>query len=109
MNALETLIQPRLTELQALCRRYGVKRLELFGSAAVGPFHPDRSDLDFLVEFFPEQPLGPWLTHYFQFRDALQRLFGRPVDLVLAGAAQNPHFRRSLEATRRPLYASEKP
>ena len=37
-------------ELESLCRRYNVLRLELFGSAATGEYHPTDSDLDFLVE-----------------------------------------------------------
>jgi predicted nucleotidyltransferase len=61
---------------------------------------------DFLVEFLPEQELGPWLRHYFAFRDELARLFGLPVDLVLAGAVKNPYFQRELERTRTPLYAA---
>ena len=38
-------------ELEKLCRRYQVWRLELFGSAASGEFDPNTSDLDFLVMF----------------------------------------------------------
>ena len=39
-------------ELTALCRRYGVRRLEVFGSAArAADFDPKTSDADFLVEF----------------------------------------------------------
>jgi len=43
------LIEQHRAELDALCRKYGVKRLELFGSAARGDFRPERSDLDFAV------------------------------------------------------------
>ena len=38
-------------ELRDLCRRFHVRRLEVFGSAARGDFDPARSDIDFLVEF----------------------------------------------------------
>lgn len=38
-------------ELEDICRRHSVRRLELFGSAARHDFEPQRSDLDFLVEF----------------------------------------------------------
>jgi predicted nucleotidyltransferase len=44
-------IQLRREELRALCRRFHVRRLDLFGSAARGDFDPERSDVDFLVEF----------------------------------------------------------
>jgi len=101
-----SLIESKQELLTDLCRRYGVRRLELFGSAATDAFDPSRSDLDFLVEFLPQQELGPWMRHYFAFRTELARLFGRPVDLVMAGAVKNPHFRRELERTRTLLYAA---
>lgn len=44
-------IEQRRAELEALCRRLGVRRLEVFGSAAAGEFRGETSDLDFLVEF----------------------------------------------------------
>src|SRR5216683_2005863 len=99
------LIESKQCEVSELCGRYGVKRLELFGSAATDAFDSNRSDLDFLVEFLPEQDLGPWLRHYFDFQAELARLFARPVDLVLTAAVKNPHFRRELERTRTLLYA----
>ena len=41
-------------ELEALCRRYSVLRLDLFGSAATGAYRQGESDLDFVVEFLPD-------------------------------------------------------
>src|SRR5947209_6183966 len=99
-----SLIENKQSLLADLCRRYGVQRLELFGSAATDDFDPSRSDLDFLVEFLPDQQLGPWLRHYFAFRSELSQLFGCWVDLVMASAVKNPHFRRELERTRTLLY-----
>ena len=101
-----SLIETKQGLLADLCRQYGVRRLELFGSAATDAFDPSRSDLDFLVEFLPEQELGPWLRHYFAFQTELAQLFGRSVDLVMAEAAKNPYFQRELERTRRLLYAA---
>ena len=40
-------------ELKPICLRYNVQRLDLFGSAATGEYHPEESDLDFVVEFQP--------------------------------------------------------
>ncbi len=45
------LIQRHRGQIEALCHQHGVKRLELFGSAARGDFRPSDSDLDFMVEF----------------------------------------------------------
>jgi uncharacterized protein len=101
-----SIVDSKQVFLRDLCRRYGVRRLELFGSAATPAFDPKSSDLDFLVEFLPEQDLGPWLRHYFAFRAELEELFERRVDLVMAEAVKDPYFRRELEHTRTLLYAA---
>jgi hypothetical protein len=101
-----TVLANRRDEIAALCLEYGVRRLEVFGSAATGPFDPARSDIDLLVEYAPGQSLGPWLTRYFELRDALAKLLGRPVDLVMAGAVRDEHFRRELQRSRQLLYAA---
>jgi predicted nucleotidyltransferase len=92
-------------EVESLCRRYRVRRLELFGSAATGRFQPGKSDLDFLVEFEP-LPAGTYADTYFGLMEAFEELFGRPVDLVVAAAIRNPYFRQSVERTRQLLYAA---
>jgi predicted nucleotidyltransferase len=74
-------IDEKRDALAALCRRYGVARLELFGSAARGAgFDPNRSDADFLVTFTPAARND--LALFADLKDALERLLGRRVDLV---------------------------
>jgi predicted nucleotidyltransferase len=102
MNAAFTDHKP---ELEQLCRQFHVRRLELFGSAATGQYSPTESDLDFLIEFSP-LPQGAYADAYFGLREALERLFGRPVDLVVASAIKNPYFRQSVEKTKVLLYAA---
>ena len=98
-------VAERANDLAGLCQQYGVVRLELFGSAATAEaFDPSRSDLDFIVDFDPGRDLGPWLSHYFAFRDALASLFGRPVDLVMRSAMTDEHFIREANRTRRLVY-----
>jgi uncharacterized protein len=99
------LVSAHLPAIRALCQRHGVKRLELFGSAACGDFDPGRSDLDFVVEFFPSPSRG-LDDPYFQLLLDLEALFGRKVDLVMSGAIRNPYFRASIESTKVPLYAA---
>jgi predicted nucleotidyltransferase len=93
------------SELEALCRRYGVRRLELFGSAAAGQDRPGQSDLDFLVEFAPVPP-GGYADAYFGLLEPLEALFRRPVDLVVASAIKNPYFLEAVERTKALLYAA---
>lgn len=91
-------------ELWTLCRRNRVRRLELFGSAARGDFDPKRSDIDFLVEFDRDggQPLS--LKAYFEFKELLEALFGRPVDLVEPGEIRNPYLKASIARWREPVF-----
>ena len=90
-------------ELRALCRRYDVGRLEAFGSAVVGAYDAG-SDLDFLVEF--RAASTGYADRYFGLLEALQDLFGRPIDLVVASAIRNPYFKESVERTKTVLYAA---
>lgn len=90
--------------LSAICRRFRVRRLDLFGSAATGAgFEPARSDLDFLVSFEPMAP-GAYADAYFGLLAALENLSGRSVDLVTEVALENPYLRRRVEEERRPLF-----
>lgn len=100
------LIQDNLSQIRSLCREFGVKRLDLFGSAATGTFDPDRSDIDFLIEYEPATDLGPWMKDYFELKERLETLLGRPVDLVMVGGLRNPYFIRSVNESRRLLYAA---
>lgn len=98
-------IDRRRRDLEVLCHRFRVRRLELFGSAANGAFRPESSDLDFLVEF--EAPAGPgYANRYFGLLEALVQMFGRPIDLVVEAAITNPYLRASIEQSRTLLYAA---
>jgi predicted nucleotidyltransferase len=96
-------ITERLPEIAALCRHYGVRRLDLFGSAATGAFDPAASDLDF-VATFADTRAPDYADRFLDFADALEALFGRPVDLLTENMVGNPYFRQSVEATRQPVY-----
>lgn len=99
------LIQDNVQQIRALCERFDVRRLELFGSAATGCFDPAQSDIDFLVD------LGEYdmtaLDRYMGLAEALERLLGYDVDLVTRPTLRNPHFVRSIENARVTLYEVE--
>jgi predicted nucleotidyltransferase len=74
-------IKEKRDALAALCRRYGVARLEVFGSAARdAEFDASRSDADFLVTFTPDARND--LAAFADLKEALENLLGRSVDLV---------------------------
>ncbi len=89
----------------ALCREHRVRKLEVFGSAADGTFDPERSDLDFLVEYEELKP-GQYADAYFGLLEDLAGLIGRNIDLVEPSAMRNPCFSRRVNESRTVVYAA---
>ena len=93
------------TGISAICQRYRISRLDVFGSAArADDFNPASSDVDFLVEFAPG--MHPGLETFFGAKDDLEKLLGRSVDLVEAGAVRNPYVLASINRNREAVYAA---
>ncbi len=93
-------------ELRDLCRRFHVRRLEVFGSAARGDFDPAKSDLDFLVEFAVEETD---FRRFLDFKEALEALLDRRVGLVDRKAiekSRNYIRKRHILAGAEPVYAA---
>jgi len=89
-------------ELADFCRRYDVKELSLFGSAARGEMRPD-SDIDMLVAFLPDA--GTTLLRHFAAERELSRLLGRKVDLVSKRALRS-RIRDEVLSQARLIYAA---
>jgi predicted nucleotidyltransferase/predicted XRE-type DNA-binding protein len=85
----------RFRELRILCRRFKVQKLAAFGSVTREDFDEARSDLDFVVEFRRSEAHGP-ADQYFGFKAALERLFGRSVDLVELNAMPDSRLKRAI-------------
>jgi uncharacterized protein len=108
LNKPDTGMHPEIADkrdaLIALCKRYDVARLEVFGSAARGvDFVPAVSDADFLVEFKAGSRLG-LLEQFFGLASALEDLLGRTVDLVEPSAIKNPFIRARINRSREVVY-----
>ena len=96
-----------LLDLDAIgraCRRYGVQRLQVFGSVLTDRFDPERSDVDFLVDFLPNRS-DPF-DDFFGLREELTQIVGREVDLVVARSVRNPYFKAATVRTARDVYAA---
>ena len=98
------LLEQHRPEIAALCRKYGVRHLELFGSAARGNFDPAESDVDFFFEFDADP--HRLADRFFGLMEDLQRLLGRKVDLVSSQDAKNPYFLQVANQHRVTLYAA---
>jgi predicted nucleotidyltransferase len=98
-------IAKHLPEISAICRRYGVRRLELFGSAArSADFVPGLSDADFLIEFAPDVSVD--LHRFFGFKTDLEQLLSLSVDLVEPAAIRNPYMLADINRSRQSIYGS---
>ena len=98
-------IARHLPEISALCQRYRVRRLELFGSAARSDdFVLGRSDADFLIEFAPDAPVD--LHSFFGLKTNLELLLGLGVDLVEVSSIRNPYVLADINRSRQSIYGS---
>lgn len=98
-------LEEKRAEVSALCRRFRVRRLAVFGSALRVEFEPGRSDVDLLAEFEPMPP-AEHARAYLGLAAALEDLLGAPVDLAEASAIRNPYIRREILETQRAIYAT---
>jgi uncharacterized protein len=98
-------IQRQLTAIAGVCSKYGIARLEVFGSAAsMVDFVEKSSDADFLVEFLPSTQ--PGLGEFFGAKADLEKILGRAIDLVQAKAVRNPYVLASINQNRELVYAA---
>ena len=97
---METLDVDRV-RLDALCRRFGIARIDVFGSVARGEDGPG-SDVDLLYELAQGRALGWEIEDLSQ---DLADLFGRPVDLV-SRKALHPLIRDQVLADAEPFYVA---
>ncbi len=102
---MHPLIAQHRNGISAICQRYRIRRLEVFGSAARAyDFEPASSDADFLVEFASDARTG--LTEFFGAKAELERLLGRGVDLVEPAALRNPYLLADINRHRELVYAA---
>jgi uncharacterized protein len=98
------LIETKRDAIADLCRRHGVQKLEAFGSILRDDFDARSSDVDVLVEFAPDVVSS--FSNYLDLKEALEALFGRPVDLVELDAVENRRLRYYIEQAKLQIYAA---
>ncbi|MFN0072968.1 MAG: nucleotidyltransferase family protein [Chloroflexota bacterium] len=103
---MHPVISDQLAAIADLCRKYRVKRMDVFGSAARGAgFDLERSDVDFILDVDPGS--GPFtITSYLALQSELEALLGRDVDLTLEGTVRNPYVKRTIEWYRENVFVA---
>lgn len=97
-------IEVARSELRELAKRFHIRRLHLFGSAARDELKAD-SDIDLLVEF--EENHTPSMGGMDEITRAFERLFdGRKIDIATPSIMKNPYRRQAIERDMEELYAA---
>lgn len=102
VSAVHEVVESKRHQIQALCRKLSVRRLDVFGSAVSDSFNFETSDVDVLVEF----EAAPDFDHYFALKEGLEEIIGRRVDVVTLSGLANPYFKQRVMQTREPIYAA---
>jgi predicted nucleotidyltransferase len=112
---MHPIIENNKQKITALCVRFHVKKLYAFGSAVTGGFN-NESDVDLLYEFdysgfdfnnMKNAPYDPFLV-FFDFKELLENLFQRRVDLIPYQDFRNKYFKEEVEKTKQLIYAAER-
>jgi uncharacterized protein len=97
-----------MAEIRRLCERFGVMKLELFGSATGAEFDPERSDFDFIAAFADKRPGSRYGFRFLEFEEQLGKLLGRSVDVISDQPLGNPYFARTVNESRTTIYESKR-
>lgn len=95
-------VDQHIKEIITLCQTYKVAKLFAFGSVLTDRFN-EQSDIDLVVDFNKSQ-IKDYFDNYFDFKYALESVFGRKVDLVEEQAIRNPYFKKTVDATKTLIY-----
>ncbi len=87
-----------------LCLKHKIKILAVFGSILTDRFN-NQSDVDLLVNFdTTDHEKWDYVTNYFDFQEALEKVFGRKVDLVVEKELKNKYFIANVNRTKQMIY-----
>ena len=99
------IVERNINKLSDLCKRYRVRELYIFGSVLTDKFS-DYSDIDMLVQF-ENIDILEYFDNYMEFKENLENILGRPVDLLENQAIRNPVFRKVVDRNKRLVYGRE--
>lgn len=96
------IVDQNIEDLKKLCTMYNVEKMYLFGSILNSNFN-EESDIDLLVKFKSIE-LSKYFDNYIDFKENLEKLFGREVDLVEEQTLKNPILINSINKSKELIY-----
>ena len=101
------LIEMNIDKIIALCKKYKVAKLWVFGSILTPRFNDD-SDVDFLVDFDEKNiELLDYADNFFDFIHEIESVMGRKVDMVVNKSIKNRFFRAEVDENRKLLWSAQ--
>ena len=99
------IVEENINELVDLCKLHKVRELYIFGSLLTDKFN-EYSDIDLIVQF-DHIDILEYFDNYMDFKEKLEILLGRPVDLLENQAIHNPIFRNVVDRNKKLVYERE--
>jgi uncharacterized protein len=96
------LIDKNIDAIKELCDKHNVKELYIFGSVLTNKFS-DSSDIDILIQFGKVE-LMDYFDNYMDFKEELEKLLNRPIDIIENQAIRNPVFRKIVDREKKLIY-----
>ncbi len=103
---MNSIVKEKIPQIVALCKKYRVERMYLFGSAARDDFDPATSDIDFLYAFSPELTINEYGDNFFGLLFALEDMFGRKIDMTAEKSLSNPYLIESVNRDKTLVYGA---
>lgn len=88
--------------IKKLCKKLRVRTFSAFGSVTREDYRED-SDIDFVVDFDVNDPFE-YTDLYFQFKENLEDLLKRQIDLIEERGIKNHYFKKELDETKVLIY-----
>jgi len=90
------LITRNIEEISRICKQHQVEQLFIFGSVKTEKFN-DKSDIDILIQFNRMVDPALYFENYMDFKEKMETILGREIDIVENQAVRNPVFRKILD------------
>ena len=97
------LIRQHIEQISQICLEHQVEQLFIFGSIATDTFS-DQSDVDILIQFSTQINPLYYFDNYMDFKEKLESVLNREVDIVENQAVRNPIFRKILDRDKILIY-----
>lgn len=104
--AMHPSVAQHLEEIRDVSERYGIEKLEIFGSAMTPDFDVDKSDVDFIVHYPPGYDFGYFAKRLFDLEEEISTILGRPAQLVMTSALKKERFSKNADKTRTVIYVA---